>query len=348
MPFDHIRGQAPAIDTLTRALQGNVVHHAYRFEGPEGVGKELTAMAFAQALVCAADGRGPQGFGCGRCEACRRAVQLAEDEPRVPLHPDVVLIGRGLYPAEIIGKKENIEISVEQIRRVVLSRAAYAPHEGRAQVFIVRAADELSISAANALLKTLEEPRPATHFILLSARPEKLLDTIRSRSLPVRFAPLPDEVVAEILTARGLEADADTVAMAAGSASLAIELSDADASASRHAFVRKVLEAVDAPDMQEAVQLGESLEQGRDRLIDDLRALALAYARRARQELGDRGHASARAEIDARRHDLVIDAIDAVERNGSAALAVASLIASLRHGWLRRPGDKPPIVVQRR
>src|SRR5262245_55689940 len=69
MGFDHVLGQPTAVATLVRALEAGVVHHAYRFEGPAGVGKELAALAFARALLC----EGGDRLGCGRCEACRRA-----------------------------------------------------------------------------------------------------------------------------------------------------------------------------------------------------------------------------------------------------------------------------------
>ena len=72
-------------------------------------------------------------------------------------------------------------------------------------MFIVRRAEELSLAAANALLKTLEEPGPRTHFILLSAVADSLLPTIRSRTQRVRFGPLPDDVVTELLAAQGVE-----------------------------------------------------------------------------------------------------------------------------------------------
>ncbi|MCA9622323.1 MAG: AAA family ATPase, partial [Myxococcales bacterium] len=319
------------------------VHHAYRFEGPPGVGKELTAVALAQALLCTAGER----LGCGRCDACRRASERNADEPVVPLHPDFIFVGRGIYPQEIIGKKETQEVSVEQIRRVVLAHAAYAPHEGRAKVFLIRDADELSISAANALLKTLEEPRQGTHFILLTSRPEKLLDTIRSRSLPVRFGPLPDDDLAAIVKARGLAPErlAEVVEMAAGSAATALEVADAELSAARQAFVAGLMRAVAAPDLAEAVAFSEAIERDRGTLLDNLQALAAAFAQRVRQRIRS---APASAELLARRYELVLDAIDSVERNGSSPLIVSGLITSLRHAEQRRPGAKPPIVLQRR
>ncbi|MEQ9325532.1 MAG: DNA polymerase III subunit [Polyangiaceae bacterium] len=343
MPFDAIRGQTTAVETLTRALKSGVVHHAYRFEGIDGVGKGMAAVAFAQALLCT----GGDPLGCGRCDPCRRAAQLNEDDPKVPLHPDVIYLGRGLYPSDIIGKKETQEMSVEQVRRLVLSRAAYSPHEGRAQIFIVWGADELSNSAANALLKTLEEPRPSTHFVLITSRPDRLFDMIRSRSLPVRFGPLGEDDLAAILRERGVDAAriAGAVEMAAGSASAALEAGDEELSARRSEFVSTVMKALGAPDMGDAIRLAESVDRDRRALTDDLRALAAALSRRVRNDVTSDPE---QAEKDARRYELVLDAIDSVERNGSASLVVASLVGSLRHAVQRRPGDKPPIVVPRR
>jgi DNA polymerase-3 subunit delta' len=342
--FDHILGQQPAIETLTRALTGGHVHHAYRFEGVEGVGKELTAIALAQALLCQDD----EPLGCGHCDVCRRVAERAQTAPHTPLHPDVVYVARAMYPPETLGgRKETSSISIEQIRRVVLSRANYPPHEGRAQVFILRAAEQLSIGAANALLKTLEEPRPATYFVLLTARPDKLLDTIRSRSLPIRFGPLADAVIARILADHEVPEDriASIVDLAGGSAAVALEASDSELGAPREQFVAQLRGAVDAPDLGAAIVLSESLGRDRFELIDDLRAVASAYVREARQAVRD---APAIAALAARRHRIVLDAIEAVERNGSAGLAVASLVASLRHAWPQRPGKPPPIVIGRR
>jgi DNA polymerase-3 subunit delta' len=290
-----VLGQEPAIRTLERALESGRVHHAYRFEGPEGVGKELAAFALAQAVVCDVAG----AHGCGECSACRRAVTLAEDEPHVPLHPDVVLVGRGLY-ASVVGSSEATGISIEQVRRVVLARAGYPPHEGRALVFIVRAADELTPQAANAHLKTLEEPGPSTHFILLSSRPNKLLDTVRSRTLAVRFGPLPDAVIASLLEARGLPA---TVAgIAQGSAALAFELAEEDRLKEREEFIAAAGAAVEAPDLQ-------------------------ALANRARELVAS---APDEAERAARRHAVVMTAIDEVEKNVAPALALEGMISKIR------------------
>ncbi|MEM1031682.1 MAG: DNA polymerase III subunit delta' [Myxococcota bacterium] len=347
MSSQAIRGQATAIETLRRALRSGHVHHAYRFEGIAGVGKERTALALAQALLY------PElaevAFSGSAGERGRRVTTFTEGPPSVPIHPDVTLVARGLYPPETIGgKREAQEISVEQVRRVVLSRVAYAPHEAQAQVFIIRDADQLSISAANALLKTLEEPRAGTHFILLTSQPERLLDTIRSRTLPVRFGPLSEEVLREILVAQGVapaEAAA-AAALAGGSAEVALEASARPDSPERAAFVDAVIAAMKGPGTAAGVILGEGTRRERADVVLDLEALAASVVGRARGAVA-RGD-DTRAEGWARRHQLVLDAIDAVQRNGAVNVVVASLVASLQRGDQRRPGEKPPVVVTRR
>lgn len=326
VPFSHILAQDTAVETITRALKSGRVHHAYRFEGPDGVGKELAAFALAQALVCV----GGDPLGCGRCDACRRAITLSPEDPRVPLHPDVTLIERGLYAPEIIGRKtrEASEISVDQIRTLVLAHASYAPHEGRARVFIIRAADELSVGAANALLKTLEEPRQGTHFILLTARGDRLLNTIRSRTMPIRFAPLPDEVIRGILKSRGITERTElAVELAAGSASAALELTDAEQTAERDDFVNRVLAAVDAKDFGAAVAFAEGRERDKPQMQRDLRALGAALARSAR---GDAAEHPRAAKVAAQRYEAVSRASTRLERNAAPTLVIVSLIAEMR------------------
>jgi DNA polymerase-3 subunit delta' len=327
VPFSQIQGQDAALSTLRAALARGRVHHAYRFEGPDGTGKEMAAFALAQALVCI----GGDPYGCGKCDACKRAVTFSEDKPHAPVHPDVAIVEKGFYPPETIGRsrQEVTEISVDQIRTIVLAHAAYPPHEGRARVFIVRRAEEMSVSAANALLKTLEEPRQGTHFILLTARPDRLLNTIRSRTLPVRFGPLPDAIVRGILAARGVPEGRQEMAveLAAGSASLALELADEERSAARDAFVSGVMGAVEARDLGPAVALSEGGEKDKAALKEDLRALAAVLARKARHEV-DR--APKAAVVAAKRYDAVAKAVVSLERNASPQLTMIALIQEMR------------------
>jgi DNA polymerase III subunit delta' len=321
MSFQSVQGQAPAIQTLTRALESGRVHHAYRFEGPEGVGKERTAFLLARALVCEKEA----SLGCEACSACRRALTFGSEEPRLPLHPDVVLVQRGLYPPALLGASEATGISVEQIRRVVLTRAAYRSHEHRALVFIVRDAEELTASAANALLKTLEEPAPRTHFILLTSRPHRLLDTIRSRTLPVRFGPLPDELIARILEGRGLSPA--HAALAQGSAARALELADPEGTQKREEFLKGALEAIRAPDLATAIGFADTKSMDRHELYALLGFVAQSLALQARETLAS---APADAAQKAYHHEAVLRAMSDLEKNGQPALVVESMLTRLR------------------
>jgi DNA polymerase-3 subunit delta' len=326
-----VRGQSAAVETLTRALETGRAHHAYRFEGPDGVGKELAAMGFAQALLCA----GGDPLGCGRCSACERAVTLRDG---IPAHPDLVVVERGLYSAEVLGResREGKEISVDQVRKIILAQASFSPHEGRARVFLVRRADELSTSAANALLKTLEEPRPKTHFILVTARPNRLLTTIRSRTMPVRFGPLPSAVVRDVLTRRGVAPDVmdEVVELAGGSASAALELSDESLTAARRSFVESVLASVRAPGLADGVLLGESSDKDREVLRGQLEGLAAHFASRARKLAAA---APNRAAREARAYELTSQAMTHLEGNASTNLTIIELVDGLRGLRLAAP-----------
>ncbi|MEZ4225422.1 MAG: DNA polymerase III subunit [Polyangiaceae bacterium] len=324
MSFDDILGQAPAVETLSRALRAGKLHHAYRFEGPAGVGKELTAFALARALVCEA----PTPLACGACSACSRAATLSDEEPHVPRHPDVVLVGRGVYPSSVLGSSvtESTSISVEQIRRVVLTRSGYPPHEGRGLVFIVRDADELSIQAANSLLKTLEEPKDRTTFLLLSSRPNRLLDTIRSRTLAVRFGPLSVSVLQELLRARGLPAE--LASQANGSAARALELADADRAQERDAFTDAVQQALSAADATEALDIAKNRPEDRHALRELLAHLAHRFAEESKARVTTEPE---QAVLWAERHGIVLASLNDIERNVQPALALEAMLLRMRN-----------------
>jgi DNA polymerase-3 subunit delta' len=324
-----VRAQDTAVETLRRALAAGRVHHAYLFDGPDGVGKERTAFGLAQALVCERRGAGASD-ACGECRACVRAVPRA-GEAR-PVHPDVVVLERGLYDPAAIGRRtpETQDISIDQVRTLVLARAAFAPHEGRAKVFVVRRAEELSTSAANALLKTLEEPGPRTHFVLLSAVPDSLLPTIRSRTQRVRFGSLPDAVVRELLAARGVDAaQAAAIApLAGGSMAIATALSDPEASAQSSEFVSRALAALDARDAGLAYELAEEAKKGdKGALPGQIEALASALAEQARASASTLDR---RADVAAARHALALAALRDLEGNASAQLAMEAMLLKMR------------------
>ena len=323
MVFERVLGQQPAVAALMRALRSGRVHQAYRFEGPPGVGKELAAFAFAQSLLC--DGGGP--IGCGQCRACEQAVSLSAQPPVVPQHPDLLLLARGLYPPALLGmsQPEAAGIGIEQVRRVVLARVGYPPHEGRAVVCIIRDADELTNQAANALLKTIEEPGEHMFFVLVTSRPDRLPDTVRSRTLAVRFGPLPEQVVSSILERNGVPTEA--AAVAEGSASLALELADPEQMAVRQDFADAVLRAVGASDLAAALDLVETRSLVRERVREQLAFLAQTFAQRSRQAVRTQ---SGLSELAARQHRVVLGAMRSLDRFGQPALVLEAMVTRLR------------------
>lgn len=176
-----IRGQDRAKTILERALETGRVHHAYLFAGLRGVGKFTTAMAFSAIVNCKE--RDPEVFedACGECRSCRK---IAEG-----YHPDVM---------SIAPEGGSSRIKIDQIRDLQ-EESAKQPHEARYRMVVIDGAHEMTTEAANALLKTLEEPSTRMRLILVTDQAHRLLETIISRCQELRFSGLaPDEIV-EIL-----------------------------------------------------------------------------------------------------------------------------------------------------
>ena len=214
------------------------------------------------------------------------------------------------------------------MRTLVLARAAFPPLEGRAKVFIVRRAEELSAQAANALLKTLEEPGPRTHFVLLSSVADSLLPTIRSRTQRVRFGPLPDDVVADLLGAQGVENAAAIAALAGGSMTSAVLLSDPEASARRDEFVSRAMAALTARDLGVALELAEEAKKvGKEGSTAQLMALAAALGAQARAAASSADRA---ADVAVARHSFAIAAAAQLDANASTQLALEAMFIKMR------------------
>ena len=173
MTFDTITGHKQQKNILLRALSSQHVAHAYLFAGPDGIGKRMMALAFARALLC------ENGTSCGKCSAC---IKVDHNN-----HPDIHLLDA-----------EDTSIKIDQIR-TLQQELSLRPLEGSYKICLIDGAEHFTIGAANALLKTLEEPQPGTLIILLTNRPEKLLPTIRSRCQQLPFSRLPKQQLAAIL-----------------------------------------------------------------------------------------------------------------------------------------------------
>jgi len=153
-----------------KALEGDVAH-AYELSGPRSIGKRTVAIRLAQTLFCTSEPR--TAGGCGICLACRKVDHLT--------HPDIRLVTR-LVDLEKDSDKKLI--AIEQIREMQQD-LALRPLEGNWRVVIIDDAADLSEHAEVALLKTLEEPPIHSVLLLLTPTPARLLETIRSRLVPL-------------------------------------------------------------------------------------------------------------------------------------------------------------------
>ena len=172
--FDELAGQEAVVAQLQAALDGGMTH-AWLFTGPPGSGRSVAARAFAAALLC-------EYGGCGVCPSCRQV--------RAGTHADLLLV-----------RPEGLSYGVKQTRDLVL-RAAGAPAGGRWHVVLFEDADRCTEQAANALLKSIEEPAPRTVWLLCAPSAEDLVPTIRSRCRVVSLRVPPSDAVARVLAER--------------------------------------------------------------------------------------------------------------------------------------------------
>jgi DNA polymerase-3 subunit delta' len=186
------------LNGLWRAARGSRLPHGLAFEGPSGIGKFLTARRLALGLLCA---EGP-GDPCGACGPCKRVTS----GDRRGNHPDLHVVDPIAEEEETI-KVERIaerEGGAESVESFLGLRAL----EGGWRIVLVRDAQRMTPGAQNALLKTLEEPGDATLLVLVTHRPERLLDTIKSRCVRMRFARLGKDDTARLVRAGGVDARA--------------------------------------------------------------------------------------------------------------------------------------------
>lgn len=170
---------------MRRALTGQRVVHGLLITGVRGVGKRRFAARLAAALLCR--NREEGGDACGQCTACRQRL--------AGTHPDISY----LRPEE-----DGKAIKIEQIRRFAHT-LQLTPHHGAGRLGWIEPAEALSTAAANSLLKTLEEPSPGSHLILISSRPSALLPTIRSRCQHWQVPTAPEDVARQWLSVQGVD-----------------------------------------------------------------------------------------------------------------------------------------------
>lgn len=260
MPFQSLVGHRHILALLARAIDRNTLPPTLLFAGPAGVGKWQAAMATAEALNCLSSVTDLEALAVDACGSCRSCDRIARG-----LHVDVL----ALAPDD----KASIKIDVV---RDVLARTPYRPFEGRRRVVIIREAETLEPASQNALLKSLEEPPPATVFILTTAVPGALLPTVRSRSMMMRFGPLSPAEVAAVLEGQHGHPAAEAQALAAladGSVGQALALGATDLVLLRETALLMLQQGARRTDAQARLQVAATV-------------VGAARKERSREELG--------------------------------------------------------------
>ncbi|HDD45265.1 MAG TPA: DNA polymerase III subunit delta' [Candidatus Desulfofervidus auxilii] len=180
MAFREIIGQKNVINWLKSAFAKDRLASAYLFSGPEGIGKTTVAINFAKFLNCHSPKDGDA------CEKCSNCVKINANT-----HPDVIVI-------------QGEVIKIEQIR-FLEQTLSLKPFIAKKRVVIIKQAENMTLEAANAFLKTLEEPPLNTILILTTSHKYQLLPTIVSRCQMVIFKPLPLKIIQEILEKKGVD-----------------------------------------------------------------------------------------------------------------------------------------------
>ena len=273
--------QDRAVAVVRAALAAGRLHHALLLTGPPGAGKRALALAVAAALNCET----APGEGCTTCATCTRIAD--------GVHPDVITLQRE-GAAQII--------PIETVRTQVVAAVGLPPHEARERVFLIDEVNALQPAAANALLKTLEEPPARTRFVLMTVAPDQLLPTIRSRCQRVSLQP-------PTAGARRAQAgDEDPIASAALELCAAI---DGGPGAAIRLGQRAGAEKLDAA------------------AVIELAAVELHARARAAIEAGDH----ARARRDAAAATVLLAAYPAVEiHNASGPVTLEALAHRLQRG----------------
>jgi len=322
--LESVQAQGGAVSALVRAREQNRVASAYLFDGPSGVGKERAALSFATDIVA---GGNPH----------------VVDRIESGTHPDV----RVFRPRD--EGKRNIQVEV--LRTEILPLAQFAPFEAAATFFIFPEADVsfpgFQPEAANALLKTLEEPRPNVHFILTSERPDSLLPTIRSRCQRIRFAHLPNAVLRDILESEGVPEDsiAPAIALSAGRADVALALASEGTVSALTDLVKSVDDAVRGSGPGSLVDLSEQLARREDLELALLtlqafyRDLAVTSLGLGAEELGFSAQseelreraATVSSSAAAARVSLIHECVQSMRQNANRQVALDSLLFALRN-----------------
>lgn len=260
--FDKLIGNHHIKEILRRMIAKDRVPRSLLFAGIDGAGKKQFALDLAKSFVCL----NPQNLeACGNCSTCKRADKFSfpKSDDR-DAHKEVIF---SEFPDIGLVIPYNKNILVDAIRDLE-KEANFRPYESKARIFIIDDADKMNDAASNALLKTLEEPAPTTYLILISSRPDSLLQTIRSRCQTIRFAPIDAREIEKYLlsTKKFSPDDAELVArLSTGSIGRALDLDLEKFRIQREAMLKVLQSVVGKPNHFSLLKAGEEMNDAKNK-----------------------------------------------------------------------------------
>ncbi|WP_303968658.1 DNA polymerase III subunit delta' [Sporosarcina ureae] len=221
---DHaLQSQKQVIDKLTRIHERQRIGHAYIFDGSNGAGKEAIAQYFTKLLLCMEP---IENVPCETCHSCKR-IESGN-------HPNVVMI-----------RPDGQDIKKDQMSELIMKMTKKGYEEGR-KVYVITNAERMNTSAANTLLKFLEEPEGSVTAILLTDSYSAILPTIQSRCQRISLQPMNRQDSIESLVEKGVTASmAATVTMMTANVEVAHEMAQEDSFVQRRKLVLKLVEAIE-------------------------------------------------------------------------------------------------------
>ena len=258
--FDEISGNEQIKGELRKSLKENKVSHSYMFVGIEGIGKQMTAKAFAQMILCINE----EERGCQKCKSC---IEFQSHN-----HPDFLYI-----------EPDGNSIKIEQIR-YLQRKIQEKPIISDRKVYIINDADKMTKEAQNCLLKTLEEPPEYSTIILIGSNENAFLNTIKSRCMIMTFKPISSDLIKKYMEETyGMQNISENMLEAfQGSIGKAINLKDKK---EQYEKIEKAIQEMDTKNIIDCLQLCEDIYKEKDEIMNILEYVNIILLRMSKKNI---------------------------------------------------------------
>ncbi len=258
--FDEIIGNEQIKGELRKSLKENKVSHSYMFVGIEGIGKQMTAKAFAQMILCINE----EERGCQKCKSC---IEFQSHN-----HPDFLYI-----------EPDGNSIKIEQIR-YLQRKIQEKPIISDRKVYIINDADKMTKEAQNCLLKTLEEPPEYSTIILIGSNENAFLNTIKSRCMIITFKPISSDLIKKYMEETyGMQNISENMLEAfQGSIGKAINLKDKK---EQYEKIEKAIQEMDTKNIIDCLQLCEDIYKEKDEIMNILEYVNIILLRMSKKNI---------------------------------------------------------------